>query len=990
MSAAAPTLNVIASLIDNLTVPLKQTADTVSSVVSGMSSVFSAFGVTLGAIGIEQFAASAFDAAEKMRQSQGALAVALQASGYAWDTFGQKAETAVQKVADFSTFTDTDLRAALATLVQDTGDAQGSMNNLGLVADIATAKHIDLESAAKMVAKAMEGNVTAFQRAGISVDTTKDIIGQAKVIFSGAAEEALKLDGGVSSVGKSWTHFKEAIGASLESFNQATGFLDKAAGLFQGLAAAVAHPIQAIKLWTGVALNADDVVALSTTKLTEVVTTSADKRIAGTNKQADAAAKAMHAAADQIVTENQRLLDAQQKVSDSFLKDFGTGMPAAAGELQVKISDLSKNITDWQGKESTAQANALAAYKANNQELGDMYSNEADGIATTLDGWEKKRALYQAVLPVYSQLSDVAKAVTAAESDPNPHMKLLELNDALTVALGLRASTLGNSAAQKDLDAQISTIQKDIATATKDTQIAGADLTGPLEDQKRLEQSLSDMARDRATKAQAISDAEMQSAKTAIGLAASTGLIDDNLANTLTSAIGIGQSLAGGDYAGAIAGFGSLLNSVFSDAKSAAIRALMQKNNEQLAALTAIQGKLVDQTDSGAKIQRVIDALTAVGANTFIPGGGMGINSGDVANKLVSNGGSFQDVVDLAKAEGIDLGNTNQQTSLALTQLLTALKGASFQSFGSDFQGQLDQSTFQEGLTGGNLTAGDYQSALSSSQGSSYIANQLFQGLDLTNMSGADWQTLQGRITTLGGQANSLTNDQVGNLSRGQVTTTLSGLAGIASSGITAAADKAATNKATAVAGLEAAYDKAKSTLTSSSDPATIASMAAQMMNYQSQLLGLGVPYGSASDFIGLPIPLTPEQIDVLAQASSGSNPYATGPLTSDTSAPTVPDTSTSATTGSAPVTTLTLPTVNGGVSLVADASGASFSDVISVLGGKLDRIGDNGDTSNDKLDTLIDSNAAIVNAITGGALGQTAAAQLQRLADLATASVGG
>ncbi len=1017
-TTAKPTLQVILSMLDNVSAPLRATADTVGSIADGMKTALEGIGVALTTAALADFFKGTVDAAEQAETALNTLKIAVNDSGQSFVTMQPQIMGVIDGLTKTTTYSRTDYITAFGNMISMNHNVSGSMQEMGLGAYVAAMFLMSLGDAADLVGRIMVGSVKSLQQYGVTATDTDGRIAQLTEITNGYATGALDtLAGKVAQTKSNFDEFKVSIGDIIlnsDGARDAAGFFATALGdlatwvnsnkgaleqfvgqifstgssvlsllkpvgdlivaiyngvnatigwknlwndfrlglvvvaaAFGELAAGVEYAVgfllvqfgqlvaQSAPLFNLLGIHATawsqgviksgqsmvDQATVSFQTIADKSLNSAKQILAGTDasqaaqtqsvkdgtisrqQMIDAATaaevKAEAAATKQIQTEMESLTKAQQAVTDQFTKDFAANMPAAAAALQIEINKLSAQVVDWQGKEATAQTLALAAYKANHQELGDMYSAEADGIATTLAGWQQKLAVYLAVQPIYAQLSDLSKAVVQAESDPNPHMQLTELNADLQTAVGLRAWTFTNSQAQKDLDTQIAAIQKDITTATQATAIAGADLSGPLQDQTRLEKNLSDMAADRLSKTQAISDAEMQAAKTAIGLASSTGAIDSNLAGTLTSAIGIGQSLAGGDYAGAIAGFGSLLNSVFSDAKSAAIRALMEKNNEQLAALTAIQGKLVDQTDTGAKLQRVLNALDAVGPNEFIPGGGMAINSGDVADALMNSGGSFQDVVDVAKDLGIDLGTTNQQTSIALVQLQQALQTFKPQAFGSDYQGQLSQAGFTEGLTGGSgPSLSDYASALGSSAGSSYLANALFQGLDPNNMSAADWQTLQARVSQLGGSVNGLTTTQMGGLSLGDITSTLTAIAGLA-------------------------------------------------------------PTGSAATTTTAP-----------AAATTTTAPAA------------------------APTTTFTAP--SSGAVLVQDAQGWSFTDLGNFLGPKIDLTNAKLDTvistlqdMGDTLDTIATADEATAGAMTDGSFAATIGATIQADTDRANANLG-
>ena len=66
-------------------------------------------------------------------------------------------------------YSNTTTNEAIARLVTVTGNAKTALNDMGLAADIARNRHIDLSSATDLLAKTMAGNVIAAKRMGIEI-----------------------------------------------------------------------------------------------------------------------------------------------------------------------------------------------------------------------------------------------------------------------------------------------------------------------------------------------------------------------------------------------------------------------------------------------------------------------------------------------------------------------------------------------------------------------------------------------------------------------------------------------------------------------------------------------------------------------------------------------------------------------------------------------------------------------------------------------------
>lgn len=110
---------------------------------------------------------------------------------------------------------DEEMAQVLDRLVQISGDYGRSLNNIGVVADLAAAKHIGLEEAATLVGRAMNGNVTQLQRMGIEIKAGDDAIAALNERFHGSAEA---IDSSIrmqKALTEEWGNFQEAIGDAL-------------------------------------------------------------------------------------------------------------------------------------------------------------------------------------------------------------------------------------------------------------------------------------------------------------------------------------------------------------------------------------------------------------------------------------------------------------------------------------------------------------------------------------------------------------------------------------------------------------------------------------------------------------------------------------------------------------------------------------------------------------------------------------------------------
>jgi hypothetical protein len=117
---------------------------------------------------------------------------------------------------DATTIGDESFAAALQQLVNISQDVEGSLENVALVADLAAAANIDMESSARLVGRAMVGQTALLSRYGIIVEEGVDAIESMRDQFRGmAANEAQSLDGQLKQVNNEFGDFREALGFAI-------------------------------------------------------------------------------------------------------------------------------------------------------------------------------------------------------------------------------------------------------------------------------------------------------------------------------------------------------------------------------------------------------------------------------------------------------------------------------------------------------------------------------------------------------------------------------------------------------------------------------------------------------------------------------------------------------------------------------------------------------------------------------------------------------
>jgi hypothetical protein len=165
------------------------------------------------------------------------LQAAVEASGGTWDTASGKIETYIAKQSQRTALDDGEARDALTRLITATGDYEKSLGLMGLAQDLAIGKDIDLKTAAEIVGKVSEGNVSILTRYGITLQdgaTATEALAVLQERFGGQAEAyGATFEGAQQRMGIAMGNLKETIGGFLlpiltELFTSLAGLAEQA------------------------------------------------------------------------------------------------------------------------------------------------------------------------------------------------------------------------------------------------------------------------------------------------------------------------------------------------------------------------------------------------------------------------------------------------------------------------------------------------------------------------------------------------------------------------------------------------------------------------------------------------------------------------------------------------------------------------------------------------------------------------------------------
>lgn len=198
----------------------KNVGDTGAAAMGRMSSALYRVGFALGALfsvrSLFNFGRDSVRIAAEAEDSWNSLAGTLKTVGIEFADVRGEIEASANALKDTTRFGDEEFADTLQRLVVISGDYSRSLDNVGVVADVAAGAHLDLDAAAKLVGRAMVGDTGTLRRYGIVVREGEDAIAAMRRQFSGLAEnEARTLAGQLDQMSNEWGDFREEIGGAI-------------------------------------------------------------------------------------------------------------------------------------------------------------------------------------------------------------------------------------------------------------------------------------------------------------------------------------------------------------------------------------------------------------------------------------------------------------------------------------------------------------------------------------------------------------------------------------------------------------------------------------------------------------------------------------------------------------------------------------------------------------------------------------------------------
>lgn len=204
---------------------LEATFDTLAELVAPL----------LALVAVVEQVHAAFAGAAEEEDGVNKLALAYRNLGANVDNFRNRINEAFEPLEKLGTYTRADMLNALAKLTTITRDAGKSVHEMGLVADLAAYKHINLTEAARLLGRILNGNAARGlpEFATALKNSTDRAATLAELLKGQAATAAHSLGGEFQRVKVALEEFDTAIGKAIFGSSSFKGGLDALTATFQ-------------------------------------------------------------------------------------------------------------------------------------------------------------------------------------------------------------------------------------------------------------------------------------------------------------------------------------------------------------------------------------------------------------------------------------------------------------------------------------------------------------------------------------------------------------------------------------------------------------------------------------------------------------------------------------------------------------------------------------------------------------------------------------
>lgn len=189
---------------------------------------------------IARFGASAVQAAVAAEAGWSKLGNTLRNVGTDLDSQRERIQGVAEAIAAYTVFDDDAVVSGLQRMVSLTGDYEGSLARVGLVADLASDQQISFDEAAEAIGKTMNGSTRELKKYGLeALGAEAGLAALAGRLQGTAANEALTFTGQLKQLNNEWGEFKEAVGRAVVAGGDGASTMGTLRGVVRSLTGAV-------------------------------------------------------------------------------------------------------------------------------------------------------------------------------------------------------------------------------------------------------------------------------------------------------------------------------------------------------------------------------------------------------------------------------------------------------------------------------------------------------------------------------------------------------------------------------------------------------------------------------------------------------------------------------------------------------------------------------------------------------------------------------
>jgi hypothetical protein len=199
---------------------------------------------TVRAIG--RFVTASLRAGNELRTSRELLRQTVENEGNAWENVRYQIDEVTAALQRTHSLTEGEVNPILRTLISVTGDYENSLKAVGLAADLAAAKNMDQVTAARLLGRVLNGDITVLQRYGVEIGTGSDAIA---VLASSLENMAKTAKPATQVLADAFQDFKEALGEALIEASDGDSILDALTQAVRSLTRFVVDNMETWRLW---------------------------------------------------------------------------------------------------------------------------------------------------------------------------------------------------------------------------------------------------------------------------------------------------------------------------------------------------------------------------------------------------------------------------------------------------------------------------------------------------------------------------------------------------------------------------------------------------------------------------------------------------------------------------------------------------------------------------------------------------------------------